>query len=106
MLHSEIRFINEKLKIKFKQLEKDNKELYMWINNAMNILENNAHAGIHIKKRLIPKNYKQHGITNLWKYNLPKGWRLIYSVAHEEVIVVSIVLEWFDHKNYERRFNY
>ena len=30
----------------------------------------------------------------------------MYSVVNEELVVVSIVLEWFDHKEYERRFKY
>lgn len=30
---------------------------------------------------------------NLWKYDLPKAWRLIYSVANGEVCIISIVLE-------------
>jgi hypothetical protein len=40
------------------------------------------------------------------KMLLPKGWRLIYSVANDGVCIISILLEWMDHKNYERRFNY
>jgi len=30
----------------------------------------------------------------------------MYSIVNEELVVVSIVLEWFDHKEYERRFKY
>ena len=45
-------------------------------------------------------------IDNLWKYDLPRGWRLMYSVARDEVIVISIILEWLPHKEYERRFGY
>ncbi|MDY6931179.1 MAG: hypothetical protein SVJ22_04610, partial [Halobacteriota archaeon] len=64
-------------------------------------------CGIQIPKKLIPKTYiDKYEIDNLWKYDLPKGWRLIYSVATEGVCIISIILEWMDHKNYERRFNY
>lgn len=30
----------------------------------------------------------------------------MYSIVNEELVVVSIILEWFDHKGYERRFGY
>ena len=45
-------------------------------------------------------------MKNLWKYDLPKGWRLIYSIVNDEIVVVSLILEWFDHKEYERKFKY
>jgi len=57
---------------------------------------------------LIPKGYeKRFGrLDNLWKYNLPNAWRLIYTVKYGELIVLSIILEWVAHKEYENRFNY
>ncbi|MCW6158831.1 MAG: hypothetical protein LVQ63_05065 [Thermoplasmatales archaeon] len=48
----------------------------------------------------------KYEIDNLWKYNLPNAWRLVYSVAGSEVEIIAILLEWFPHKEYERRFNY
>ena len=75
---------------------------------AVRDLKQNACAGIHIPKRLIPKEYiRKYGINNLWKYDMPKGWRLLYTITSEnEVEIVSAILEWFDHKTYERRFKY
>lgn len=70
-------------------------------------MEENAFCGIQIPKRLIPKTYlRKYGVDNLWKYDLPEGWRLLYSVRRDEIIVVSIILEWPPHKEYERRFGY
>lgn len=40
---------------------------------------------------------------NLWKYNLSRSWRLVYTIARDGDIVV-VVLEWFSHEEYERRF--
>jgi hypothetical protein len=45
-------------------------------------------------------------IDNLWKYDMPSAWRLLYSLKTEEIEIVAIILEWLDHKNYERRFGY
>jgi len=49
---------------------------------------------------------KKYNVDNLWKYDLPKGWRLLYSVRRNEIIVISIILEWLSHKEYERRLRY
>jgi Txe/YoeB family toxin of Txe-Axe toxin-antitoxin module len=109
-MKSVIKYADEKLKEtlnKLKDSKTEDKKLYEWINRALDDLEENAFCGIQIQKRLIPKVYiEKYGINNLWKYDLPKGWRLIYSVANNEVCVLSIILEWMDHKDYERRFKY
>ena len=110
ILPSNIRFADEKLKKAFYKLEKGDeseRELFRVINQALNNIETNAFCGLQVPKHLIPKEYIQkYKINNLWKYDLPKGWRLLYSIAREKLVVVSIILEWFNHKDYERRFGY
>src|SRR3989338_10800942 len=109
-MKSEIKFAEEKLKEilnKLKESKTEDKKLYEWINRALDDLEENAFCGIQVAKRIIPKDYIQkYGIDNLWKYDMPKGWRLLYSVANNEVNVLSIILEWMNHKDYENRFGY
>lgn len=109
-LPSHVRFADERTQDAFYRLESGDaseQELFKLINQAMNNIEANAFCGIQLPKRLIPKEYAQkYGVANIWKYDLPRGWRLIYSIRGEEVVVVSLILEWFDHKEYERRFNY
>ena len=109
-MKSEIKFAEEKIKEslnKLKESKTEDKKLYQWICRAFEDLEENAFCGIRIPKKLIPKVYiEKYGIDNLLKYDLPRGWRLIYSVANNEVCVLSIILEWFNHKDYERRFKY
>ena len=109
-MKSQIKFADEKLKLALKKLRTSTTEdskLYDWINRALNDIEENAFCAIQIPKRLIPKEYIQkYEIDNLWKYDLPRGWRLIYSVAGEDIIIISIIIEWMNHKDYERKFNY
>ena len=109
-LPSDIRFADENIREAFYKLEKGDdseRELFKFINQALDNLEENAFCGIQIPKRLIPKEYiLKFGVKNLWKYDLPKAWRLIYSIVNDEIVVVSLVLEWLDHKNYEKRFKY
>jgi len=106
-LESKIKFIDEKLKTIFENLESKNKELYWQIINALKDIEKNAFCGIQIRKRQIPKEYiKKYKIHNLWKYNLPNAWRLLYSIEADETIIISIVLEWLHHKEYNKTFHY
>jgi Txe/YoeB family toxin of Txe-Axe toxin-antitoxin module len=110
-MKSTIIFGDEKLKDEFEKLKSSNTEdvqLYKRLNEAFAVLENNAFAGIQIPKRLIPREYKTRfgELDNLWKYNLPKAWRLIYTVKRDQVIILSVVLEWMSHKDYEKRFKY
>ncbi len=109
-MKSEIKFADEKIQISFEELKNSKTEdqrLYKWISKAFEDLEEDAFCGVRIQKRLIPKVYIQrYSIDNLWKYDLPGGWRLFYSVANNEINVISIILEWMDHKNYEKRFGY
>ncbi|MBI3032638.1 hypothetical protein HYY69_04130 [Candidatus Woesearchaeota archaeon] len=109
-LPSKVQFADDKIKKAFDDLEKSDNydiELRKYLERAFNDITTNAFCGIQIPKKLIPKEYIQkYNVTNAWKYNLPGAWRLIYSIESKEVIVLSIILEWMDHKNYERRFNY
>jgi len=109
-MKSEIKFAEAKIEKALQDLKDsktEDKKLYKWICRAFGDLKENAFCGIQLPKRLIPRTYiNKYGIDNLWKYDLPKGWRLIYSVANGQICILSIILEWMDHKNYERRFNY
>ncbi len=109
-LPSNVKFADEKIQKAFEQLKEgkaDETKLYEKLVRAFNDIQENAFCGIQIPKRLIPKVYLQkYGVHNAWKYNLPDAWRLIYSIENTEIVVVSIVLEWMDHKEYERKFNY
>ena len=105
-----VAFVSQKLKDEFSYLKEgkfEDKQLYLFINRAMDDLKQNPLCGIKISKNVWPREYTlKYRITNLWKYDLPNAWRLIYTIESDEVKIVSIILEWFDHKEYERRFRY
>lgn len=109
-MKSEIKFADKSIQKGLEELKNsttEDKKLYKWICRAFEDLEENAFCGIQVQKKLIPKVYiEKYGIDNLWKYDLPKGWRLIYSVANGEIQILSIILEWMSHKDYEKRFGY
>mgnify|MGYP001810676530 CR=1 FL=1 len=109
-LPSKIKFSDKKVLDSFEKLNSSNYEnrlIYDSLIKAFEDIENNAFCGIQIPKRLIPKEYFiRYKINNLWKLNLPNGWRLLYSIESSDTIVVSIILEWMSHKEYENRFKY
>ena len=107
---SKVHFADDDVRKAFEALENsttEDKRLYEWLVKAFQDIEKNAFCGIQIPKKLIPKEYiKKYGAKNLWKYNLSNAWRLLYSIEGGDFKVISIILEWLDHKNYERRFKY
>jgi len=77
------------------------------IDKGVTKLKRNREAGKRIPKRLIPREYiAKHGVTNLWKLNLDRYWRMIYTIVGNEIQLVSIILEVLNHKRYDRKFGY
>lgn len=103
-MKSQVAFADPQVKAAFDELKDsktEDKKMYERINRAVDDLAGDAFCGIQIPKKQIPKEYvKKYRIDNLWKYNLPNAWRLLYSVANNEVIIISIIIEWLDHKKY------
>ncbi len=97
-----VTFGEKKLEQEFEILKEgkfQDKQLHEFIDRARNDIKKHPSCGIKIPKRLWPKLY-------ITKYDMPNGWRLIYTIKEDEVMILNVILEWFDHKDYERRFNY
>ena len=107
---TKVMFKNTELEQIYKDLKNgDNQEkrLHKWISRAIDDLERNGFCGSSIPKDRIPKKYlKEIEGYSLWKYDLPSGYRIIYILENDEVQIYSILLEWFEHKTYERIFKY
>lgn len=105
-----VTFIDKKLESDFELLKKgrfQDRKLFEFMNRAITDLKKDSASGTKIQKRIWPKIYiKKYGINNLWKYDLPNGWRIIYTVKTDEIMILNVILEWFNHKEYERRFKY
>jgi len=104
---SKVIFGDDNTEKEFNKLD-ENDEIKKYLKRAIKDMQENAFCGIPIPKKLIPREYVQkYEINNLWKYDLPDGWRVVYSITTPtKVEIISIILEWFDHTNYERRFHY
>ncbi|MBU4283973.1 MAG: type II toxin-antitoxin system YoeB family toxin, partial [Nanoarchaeota archaeon] len=86
-----VTFSNKKLESNFESLKKgkfQDKQLYNFIEKAIKDLKKDPASGIKIPKKLWPKIYIQkYKITNLWKYDLPNGWRLVYTIKTDEIMI-------------------
>ena len=103
-----VKFRDENLKKAFEILEGTDDDLYAQIDKATDEIKKNVFCGRNVKKKLIPKEFsRKYGIDNLWIYNLPSAWRLLYSVSSpDKVQILAIVLDWMNHKEYERLFKF
>ena len=105
-----VAFADKKIESSFDSLRHgkfEDKQLYEFITKAIQDLKKSPMSGLKIQKRLWPKEYvRTYNLTNLWKYNLPNGWRLVYTIKTDEIMIINVILEWFSHKDYERRFRY
>jgi Txe/YoeB family toxin of Txe-Axe toxin-antitoxin module len=86
----------------------ENSPLKKSIMKSISKLKENVFCGEKIKKELIPKEYlRRYNLDNLFWYKLSKEWRLVYSVAGNNIEVLAVIIEYFSsHKEYEKRFKY
>ena len=85
----------------------DHQILLNSIKQKIEFLRDNPQYGIHIPKDRIPKEYiEKYEVNNLWKVNLPNVWRMIYTIRSNEIEIISLILDIFNHKDYEKKFGY
>lgn len=88
---SEVKFADDRIEKQFNALG-ENDEVKKWIKRAIGDIKKNAFCAIPIPKKIIPFEYIQkYGIRNLWKYDLPDGWRLMYSVTTPQKLRLSLL---------------
>lgn len=75
-------------------------------NRIKEILKENPQFGDPIAKNLIPKNFKQSGIQNLYRLELSNYWRALYTIQGNKVEIFLFILNIFDHTHYNKIFRY
>jgi hypothetical protein len=84
-----------------------NMQLLKSIERAKNNLKIDPQFGIHIPRKVISKAVvERYGTDRLWKINLVGYWRLIYTIVGDDVKIISFVLEFMNHKRYNKVFGY
>ncbi len=107
MKANKVVFIDSSLEKSFEQLS-DKDPVKKGMKRAFHSIEEDVFCGRNVKKKLIPRKLvERYKINNLWIYNLPDGWRLLYSITSGgEIEIIAAVLDWMDHKDYERLFGF
>ena len=90
----------------YSSLPKDS-DLKAIVDEALDVLRENKFAGILVAKNKTPRIYVQkYGITNLYKMNLRKNYRLTYTLVGLEEGVCPHIIEVMTHPEYLKRFGY
>jgi hypothetical protein len=107
MKPNKVVFVDKELEDSFNEMP-DKDPIKKGIVRAILLIRDNFSCGRNVKKELIPKNLaEKYSLNNLWIYDLPNGWRLIYSVTSSgEVEIIAALLDWMNHKDYERLFGF
>jgi hypothetical protein len=84
-----------------------NIQLLKAIDREKDNLKIDPQHGIHIPRKYIPKTLADRYKTDrLWKIDLVGYWRLIYTITGDEVKVIAFILDFVDHKKYNKLFGY
>jgi len=98
-------FVDEELEKSFNELPETD-PIKKGIIRAIGSIRENAFVGRNVKKELIPKNFvEKYRLNNLWIYDLPNGWRLLYSIASNEIEIIVFCRLYFFNSLYDCFFN-
>ena len=82
-------------------------QLLSSINNAVANLKINPFHGNLIPRKYLKKNIiDTYGADKIFRIELVGYWRLLYTVVGEETHIIAFILEYIDHKTYDKLFGY
>ena len=107
---TEVTFVNKELKQTYESLE-DNDQVKKAITKAIDDLKKSRKVGKKFPDKILRNKkakefVKKHNLKNIWHYNLTSSWRLLYTVAGDDIEILAIILNWLDHKDYDRLFGF
>jgi len=104
---SKVKFIDDELEKAFNSLS-DEDPIKKAIIKAIQNIKEDYQAGEYIPKNKVPESYlRNYGINNVRVYDLPFAWRLMYTVTgSSEIGIISVILDWMKHKDYDRLFKF
>ena len=107
MKPKKMRFVDVSLEKAFNVLG-DKDPVKKAIIRAIGDIKENCYCGRNVRKKLIPKKLiSKYKINNLWIYNMSSSWKLLYSLTTSgEIELIAVLLDWMNHKDYERLFKF
>ncbi len=70
------------------------------------LLARKPFLGRHVPRQLIPRAYRAQGVTNLFRNDLPDGWRLLHTLVEVDGVQAVIELAALPHDEYDGLFGY
>ena len=90
----------------FSSLDKKG-QIFKDIDKAIKELKKDKIVGTHLQRDKVPKHYiKKHDCNAYYKVVLPENWRLIYGILSINKEKRALLMEVFDHVDYNIRFNF
>lgn len=98
-------WLSEEAARDLKLLSKEQRKKLLWWRDR---LACDVTVGDNIRKSLIPIALKRkYGINNLWRLELPGGWRALYTIASKPAEKPKVsILRIMSHNDYDRLFGY
>jgi len=85
---------------------KSERIMYDSIQRKIELIKNNPSIGQPINKKLIPKEYLADGYDNVYRLELSRFWRILYTLRDNKIEIIAFVLDVLDHKQYNKKFKY
>jgi len=94
----------EQLNLEIKAGNRANEREYKLIKKAVEQLSYNYQTGLKLGRSLPIFKYcvEKYKVNNVWKLNISKSWRILYTLVDDEIEIFSVILDLVDHKTYER----
>ncbi len=89
---------------------RSNEREYKLLLKGIGKLKVDYRSGVHISRKRHKKAFEyyhgKYGIENLWKLNVSRDWRMVYTVVTDGLDIISFILDLTDHKRYNKIFGY
>ena len=87
--------------------EKHYQQLCRSLERAIERLKHNPFCGDLIPRKYLNKQIiTTYGTDKLFRLPLIGYWRLLYTVVGDKTTIIALLLEYMDHKTYDKRFGY
>lgn len=107
----EIIFSEEAQNIFDNLLKSNSKEARMLVRSIeqkLSLIKINPRYGNPIAKNLIPWQYKEKDIDNLFRVELPAFWRMLYALQNDQqqIKIIGFIIDIVNHEDYNKKFGY
>ncbi len=82
----------------------EHQQLHKSIKQKIELIKANPQYGAPVPKMLVKKS--GYSVDNMWVADLVGYWRMLYTITGNEIEIISILLDFMDHRKYNKLFGY